>query len=605
MRGDFAALGIAGLAIAVREGEIPWRELLEDVCRALLACPDGVWIHLATRPELEAQLADIQARLEAGENLPLAGVPFAVKDNIDVGGWPTTAGCPEFAFTPTENAYVVERIKAAGALLVGKTNLDQFATGLVGTRSPYGICRNPLNPAYICGGSSSGSAAAVALNAAMFSLGTDTAGSGRVPAAFCELVGLKPTRGVLSTQGVLPACKSLDAVAIFARTVEDVRTVWEVTRWIGAETAEARPVPIPQLSPEPPVHGFRVGVLPESAREFFGDEAAADAYEAALERLAGLGGNLVEIDYAPFAETASLLYGGPWVAERYLVVKDLLKSNPEAIHPVVRQIVEGGGAYTAAELFTAEYRLAELRIAAKKEIGKVDFLLLPTTPTIYTVDEVLADPITLNSRLGTYTNFVNLLDLAAVAVPAGKGRVGMPFGVSLIGPAFSDLRLLEFAEIFVSGIAPATVELPPIGGKEITLAVVGAHLRGMPLHGQLTQNNARFLRQTKTSGRYRLFALAETQPPKPGLVRRTTDGAHIEVEVYALSEEAFGKFTALVPPPLAIGSVELEDGSWVKGFVCEPIGLLGAEEITEFGGWRNYIDSIRAAASASQGGGAA
>jgi allophanate hydrolase len=581
------ALGIEGLALAVRTGEVPLGELLEGVCKALLACPDGVWIHLATRPELEAQLHDIQARIEAGEDLPLAGVPFAVKDNIDVMGWPTTAACPDFAYTPENSADVVERIKAAGALLVGKTNLDQFATGLVGTRSPYGVCRNPLNPAYISGGSSSGSAAAGALGAALFSLGTDTAGSGRVPAAFCELVGLKPTRGALSIEGVVPACRSLDCVAIFARSLDDARLVWQAARWKGPETALARPVPESALSPAAPKPGFTVGVLAGPDRQFFGDEAAAAAYEAALERLDRLGARLVEINYTPFAETAALLYGGPWVAERYLVVKDLLEKSPESIHPVVRQIVQGGGAFTAADLFTAEYRLAELRLAAHAELAKVDCLLLPTTPTIYTVEEVLSDPVTLNSRLGTYTNFVNLLDMAAVAVPAGKGRVGMPFGVTFMGPAFSDLQLLEYAEVFTGGIAPAApVETP---AREIKLAVVGAHLRGMPLHKQLTENNARFLEQTRTSEKYRLFALAETTPPKPGLVRRTNEGAPIEVEVYALSEDAFGRFTALVPPPLAIGNVELEDGSWVKGFVCEPVGLLGAEEITKFGGWRNYV----------------
>lgn len=527
---------------------------------------DGVWIH---RPALEEMLSSVPS----DESLPLFGRTFAVKDNIDVAGWPTTAGCAEFSYTPTHDAPVIAKLRALGAIPLGKTNLDQFATGLVGTRSPFGIPRSVFSKAHISGGSSSGSAVAVAAGLADFALGTDTAGSGRVPAAFNNIVGLKPTRGVLSMRGVVPACRSLDCVSIFARTVAEAQRVFAAVREFDALDPFSRPW-------KPAVRELRrIGVPRADQLEFYGDEEMRALYEQAKQRF-----DVVEIDFAPFRDAAKLLYAGPWVAERDAAVGEFLAAHPQAGHPVVRGIIEGAGRYSATDAFRASYELARLRRLADAEWDKMDALLLPTTPTIYTVEEVLADPVRLNSNLGLYTNFVNLLDLCALAVPAGFRGDGLPLGVTFIAPAFHDDELAKLGAAFL-GEAP-----PAIAPGGVALSVVGAHLSGQPLNRQLTSRGAQLVKTCRTANDYRFYALANTTPPKPGLVRAPGfAGPGIETEVWRLSHEAFGEFVAEVPAPMGIGSVVLDDGTTVKGFLCEVAALEGSREITEFGGWRGFL----------------
>jgi allophanate hydrolase len=522
-----------------------------------------------------------------------------VKDNIDVAGLPTTAGCPSFAYTPPKSATVVERLRAAGAILVGKTNLDQFATGLVGVRSPYGPCSSVFDDRYISGGSSAGSAVAVAAGLVSFALGTDTAGSGRVPAAFNNIVGCKPTRGAVSAASVVPACRTLDCVSIFSLTCGDALEVMQVAA--GYDSLD----PFSRVGEEasPWLGGpFRFGIPPPEQLEFFGDHAAADLFDAAQEQLASLGGTPVEIDFAPFRAVAELLYSGPWVAERLAAIREFFDEHQADMDPTVRAIIGGGARLTAVDTYEAIYRLAELRQKTMAEWSRMDVMLLPTTGTIYTLDEVKSDPIKLNSNLGFYTNFVNLLDLAAVAVPAGFRQNGLPFGVTLIGPAWTDSALLTLADRFhraqegkLGGTGFALASTPALPAPAtppgcVLIAVVGAHLSGQPLNWQLTERRARLVRTCRTSPHYRLYALTGATPPKPGLTRDlSADGPGIELELWAMPVASFGSFVVDVPPPLSIGSIELEDGSLVKGFVCDPFAVRSEEEITTFGGWRNYL----------------
>lgn len=516
---------------------------------------------------------------------PLQGLTFALKDNIDYAGVPTTAGCPAFAYTPAKHAFVVDALERAGAVAVGKTNLDQFATGLVGVRSPYGACASVFNAEYVSGGSSSGSAVAVATKQVDFALGTDTAGSGRVPAAFNGIVGWKPSRGLLSASGVVPACRSLDCVSVFTRDIATARRVFDAAVVFDEQDPFARPY-TPAGFPWSPA-AFRFGYLREDQREFFGDTAAAALYAKSLERLAAVGGVPVEIDYAPFREAAQLLYAGPWVAERRAALGAFLTQHADDVHPVVRQIIMGADRYSAVDAFVASYQLAAARRRTEPVWAQVDVLALPTAGTIYKIADVERDPVALNTNLGYYTNFVNLLDLAALAVPAGMRADGLPFGISLMGPAMSDVALMELGARFLGESWAAAT--PP---GCVAISVVGAHLTGMPLNHELTSRGGRLLATTKTSAPYRLFHLAGTQPPKPGL-RRSPEfaGPGIELEVWALPVAAFGAFVAGVPAPMGIGMVELADGSWVKGFLCEAYALEGAKEITEFGGWRGYLGS--------------
>jgi len=533
-----------------------------------------VWISLVPR-----ELSLERARRAEG---PLAGLTFAVKDNIDVLGLPTTAGCPAYAYSPSADATVVARLMAAGAIPIGKTNLDQFATGLVGTRSPYGACSSVFDARYISGGSSAGSAVAVGSGLVDFSLGTDTAGSGRVPAAFNGIVGLKPSRGLISTKGIVPACRSLDCVSIFARDYAVASRVLETTQGFDPDDPYSREIGVGQDA-NPWISGkFRFGVPPPEQLEFFGDQEAAELFEKAVRQFGEHAlAERVEIDFSLFREAAALLYSGPWVAERLAAIGPFMETHASEMNPVVRGIIEGAKQYTAVEAFQAEYKLRELRRAAEAEWRKMDIILLPTTGTIYTHKQVAAEPVKLNTNLGYYTNFVNLMDLAAVAVPAGRRRNGLPFGVSLIGRAFSDAALLDAAGLFMQeDMASSTT----FGCVEV--AVVGAHLSGQPLNRQLTDRGARLLFTAKTEPCYRLYALGA----KPGLVRDPSfTGPGIEVEVWTVPEDKFGGFVSLIPAPLGIGTVMLESNRAVKCFLCESYAVVGAEEITPLGGWRNYL----------------
>ncbi|MEP7311840.1 MAG: allophanate hydrolase [Pseudomonadota bacterium] len=568
--------------------------------RQRLNASDPAWISIATVAQLDEQLAALAARLDAVQGdftrLPLYGVPFAAKDNLDAAGWVTTAGCPEFAYTAARDATVIARLREAGAVLLGKTNLDQFATGLVGTRSPYGAVPNTFNAEFICGGSSSGSASTVARGLIPFALGSDTAGSGRVPAGFNNIVGVKPTRGWLSTSGLVPACRTLDCVSVFALLVSDAAAVADFAGGVDPTDpySRARPDRLLQLSPRP-----RLGI-PDTL-EFYGDRLAEHSYSAALTQLQALGAEVVPIGYAPFRELASLLYEGPWVAERSIAIGELLQANPAAIDPVVRGIALQGLHGSAADSFRAEYQRAELAAQINRALARVDAMVVPTTPTIRRISEIAQEPLLYNSQLGFYTNFANLADLCAVAVPGGLRSDGLPAGITLLGRAWHDASLIELARRYQNHVRlplgatgrPAQPQpAPAVAPDTVTLAVVGAHLSGMPLNWQLTSRGAVLREHTTTADNYRLFALQDSKPPKPALVR-SESGAAIVVELWDVPLSQFGALVAEVPPPLGIGNVTLADGRSTKGFICEPSGLQGAREITSWGGWRAYLQQLK------------
>lgn len=538
------------------------------------------WIHLADPDDLQKQIEALKSA--SPKDLPLYGVPFAAKDNIDVAGMPTTAACPEFAFMPTADAFVVAQLKAAGAICIGKTNLDQFATGLNGTRTPYGIPHSVFNDAYISGGSSSGSAVSVALGEVAFSLGTDTAGSGRVPAGCNDLVGLKPTKGLISTRGVLPACRSLDCVSIFANSIADAQAVLAVAGTYDAADPYARRA-VPEAKPLSS-QGLKLATF--CGLQWFGDTEQQAAWQHYISALTERGITLTEIDPAPFFALAPLLYNGPWVAERLAAIFDFAKTQPDAINPVVREIILSGEKFTAVDTFKAEYERAALTRQIQDAIAPFDALIVPTAPTYPTIEAMLAEPIKRNSELGTYTNFVNLADLSALAIPAGWRTDELPFGVTLIAEAWADAKLGSIARI-LNQDNPASTALRR---NEIAVAVVGAHLTGMPLNHQLTSRNGRLLEQTTTAASYRLYALANTTPPKPGLVF-DTNGSEIIVEVWALPRPALADFLEEIPAPLGLGTLTLSDGRQVTGFICEPRAVQGATDVTGFGGWRAYIVS--------------
>lgn len=585
---------------AAYAGGLEVSAVIDEAWRRVEAAGDpGIFLH---RMDREAVLADIRA-LGPFDPLskPLWGIPFAIKDNIDAAGAPTTAACPAYAYQPERDAFVVEVLRRAGAILIGKTNLDQFATGLVGVRTPYPAPRNALDPDLVPGGSSSGSAVAVARGIVSFALGTDTAGSGRVPAALNGIVGLKPSLGVLSNSGVVPACRTLDTVSVFALTVEDAYDVFRVAALYDPNDPYAHPMAaLPRLAVPPP--RFRVGVPDAATRLFYGDTAQAASFTSALEDIAALGGECIEIDFTPFFEIAEMLYEGAWVAERYAVVEDLLRETPEAFHPVTRQAIEGARNFSAADAFRGFYRLEALKRRVAPLIDSVDLLCVPSVPTLYTVAEVEADPIGPNSRLGTYTNFVNLMGLCGITVPVRPRADGRPGSITLLAPSEGDARIAALgaalqrrcgAPLGATGwpLLPPTVTRPAAGLGELALAVVGAHMSGLPLNHELSGLGGRFLYAAKTAPSYRLYSLAGGPPFRPGLLKNGA-GAAIDLEVWALPAARFGDFIRGVPSPLGIGTIALEDGGEVKGFLCEPHGTIGAKDISDCGGWRAYLDSL-------------
>jgi allophanate hydrolase len=590
------AFTLADWQQSYRDGQSP-AELLHHLRRAL-STADNAWISLASEAQLNAQLDSLSTLLQHvdGElsNLPLYGVPFAIKDNIDAADWPTTAACPEFAYTAAADATVVAKLRAAGAILIGKTNLDQFATGLVGTRSPYGAVANSFNPAYVSGGSSSGSASVVARGLVPFALGTDTAGSGRVPAGFNNIVGLKPSKGWLSNSGLVPACKTLDCISVFALTVSDALSVAQIAGGYDAADPYSRKNPTSAKVSMPAKPRLAVPSNPE----FFGDTQNQAVFEQALGKLRELGAELVEIDFAPFQQLAEQLYYGSWVAERTVALEGV---NPEHINPVVRGIVDNGHTYSACDAYKAEYIRAALSRTINETLAGFDALVVPTSPTIRSLAEMDAEPVLFNSQFGTYTNFTNLADLSALALPAGMRSDGLPAGITLIAPAWHDQALAAFGQRWQQALnlplgatgralptaAPSNTPAPGC----VRLAVVGAHLTGMPLNHQLTTRDAVLVEQTLTAPRYNLYALPGTVPPKPGLAQVSTDGAAIIVELWDIPLARFGEFVAEIPAPLGIGNLSLADGRSVKGFICEPYALEGARNITTFGGWRAFIAS--------------
>jgi allophanate hydrolase len=593
-------LSISGLRAAYTNGELTPEELFSFIrSKSKHFEEHNIWIKLLSEDELKPYL-DALKLLDLA-TAPLWGIPFALKDNIDLAGITTTAACEAFAYIPDESSTVAKKLIAAGAIPIGKANLDQFATGLNGTRSPWGACRSSFNPDYVSGGSSSGSAVSVALGMVSFSLGTDTAGSGRVPAGFNNLIGVKPTRGLLSTSGVVPACRSLDCVNIFANNVDDANSVLSVAEGFDSTDGYSRGNPYKNNYRH---YGcwsgaLQVGVLAAEDLRFFGDTQYEKAYEKTVEVLQAQGFNTIEINYAPFDEVACLLYEGPWVAERYLATLPLIKENPASLNETVRAIIEPGGLPRATDFFLAEYRLHKLKLECMKQLKKIDCLLTPTAGRHFTISEMHDNPIVHNSELGYYTNFVNLLDLSAVSVPTLLTEQGMPFGITVVGEAFEDRRLLSIAnriqQLFPLPMGAQTLSQPLLSqsfvsnARTIDVVVCGAHMQGLPLNWQLSERGGEFKKAMKTASVYRLYRLAEEEPSRPALVRDEANGRAIEVEVWSLPSEELGSFLAAIAQPLGLGKVELSDGNYLSGFVCAE-GMRGdSEDITSCGGWRSYL----------------
>lgn len=564
-----------------------------------LSTNDPTWIQLANESLLQEQLLRLPSPESIPSSMPLYGIPFVVKDNIDVAQWNTTAACPEFCYTAKTDAPAVAILKAAGAIVIAKTNLDQFATGLVGVRSPYGIPANPFHDKYIPGGSSSGSAVAVARGIVPFALGTDTAGSGRVPAGFNNIVGWKPTRGLVSTRGVVPACRTLDCVSVFALHTADAHEVGSLISRPDRQDPYSRAAVPPHIRNDSPL---RIAI--PSHLNWFGDQAQEQAWTLALNVLKKTGAQIETVDFEPMHRLAALLYG-PWVAERTTMLEDFMENKPDSIHPVVRSILATGKQFSAVDFCHTEYTRAELARQIRSIASGYTALMVPTAPCFPTIAAVLADPITINSQLGTWTNFVNLSDCCALALPAPFRPDGLPAGITLIAPQWHDDHLVRVGSLWeralgerrlgaTDQLAPNISPTPSTTQDGIAIAVVGAHLSGMPLNHQLTSRGGELLSTTTTSPHYRLFALPHTTPPKPGLFRCAPGepGASIAVEVWKIPLVEFGSFVAEVPPPLAIGSLELADGSWCKGFVCEAHAITGdAEEITSHGGWKRWLSN--------------
>ena len=580
-----ANLGMATLARLYETGSWTPEQVFGELLPRIAASPDAIWILRLSRDAVFAQLRNIQDRKAAGESLPLFGLPYAVKDNIDIAGLPTTVACSAFSAVARVSSPVVDRMREAGAILVGKTNLDQLATGLAGDRSPYGVCRNLFDKDYIVGGSSSGSAVAVASGLVSFALGTDTAGSGRVPAGCTNIVGLRPASGLLSTQGVVPACPTLDGVSFLTLTCEESLWLYDIARGKSARPGNWKIVPGTFAVPR------------DEDLEFFGDDDNAALYRRSLTDLERLGWRRLTIDFRPFRQAASLLYDGPWLAERYAALEETLAKCGDKVLPVTRTILEGGKHYLAVDLFRGQERLRELTATCDQVWRAAAFLAVPTFPTLPRLDQVQADSIGWSRKLGTYTNFLNLLRYGAIAVPGGFTPKGLPGGVTLIGPSGSEETLCRVGQSLqrnhprmgatAYSLPDPQPELayPAVAEGEVRVAVAGAHLRGQPLHPDLLKMGARFVRSCRTAAKYRFFAFLRLSPPRPGLLRDEDRAGATEVEIYDLPHAGFGRLVASVAPPLAIGTVELADGEKVKGFLCEWWDTKTARDITDFGGW--------------------
>ncbi|MFV0576842.1 MAG: allophanate hydrolase [Vibrio sp.] len=584
-------LTIESLLQAFKQGELTVKDFLTQKYQEAKNDQQNAWISLITESQLNAYIANLEhANID---ELPLFGVPFAVKDNIDLEGLPTTAACKEYVYQPEQSAFVVQRLIEAGAVPLGKTNLDQFATGLVGTRSPWGAVKNTFNPEYISGGSSSGSGVTVANNQVLFSLGTDTAGSGRVPAAFNNIYGLKATKGLLSCSGVVPACKSLDCVTLFSKSAQDLETLFDIVAQHDMEDAYSR---VRQNTQPEFVNfkGVKIGVPTLEQRAFFGNESYQTAFEQSLKRLEQLGAELVEFNLEPFISAAKLLYQGPWVAERYAAIEDFFNQDSSRCLPVIETILSGAKNYSAADTFKNMYQLQAYKAQCDVLMASVDLVVTPTAGTIHTIEAVNQNPIELNSQLGYYTNFMNLLDYAAIAVPASITDQGLPFGITFFSQCQSDTTLLSLAQAWQESMGlplGATGEMLN-QNDYMPLLVCGAHMQGLPLNWQLTSLGGVLKQKTQTSTQYQMYALAGGPPYRPGMVRNEQEGKAIEVEVWIMPKSSIGALLSMIPAPLGLGSVELASGEWVKGFICEPIGLNGATDITHFGGWRAYMASL-------------
>jgi allophanate hydrolase len=578
---------IEQLLAGYRSGEINVRTFLKQKYQLAKEDTHNTWISLISESQLDDYLSDLETKDR--QSLPLYGVPFAVKDNIDLQGLPTTAGCKEFAYQPSESAFVVEQLIKAGAVPLGKTNLDQFATGLVGVRSPWGAGKNSFDSKFISGGSSAGSATSVALNQVFFSLGTDTAGSGRVPAAFNNILGLKPTKGLLSCSGVVPACRTLDCVTFFARSAEDIETLIDVAAVYDEIDGYARKNVQHTLPDE--FRGLRVGVPVEDQLAFFGNDEYQKQFALALERMKSMGAELVEFNLQPFIDAAKLLYQGPWVAERYAAIQSFFDEDSSRCLPVIETIIGGAKNYTAADTFQFMYQLQGYKVQCDKLLGEVDVVITPTAGSTYTIEEVESNPIELNSNLGYYTNFMNLLDYTAIAIPSSFCESGLPFGFTLFASAFTDLGLIKLAKEWqkATSLPLGATKLFLPEDERVDLLVCGAHMQGLPLNHQLTGVGAILKAKGETAKSYRMYALAGGPPARPGLVRDEDNGQAIEIEVWSFPKSALGTLLCQIPYPLGLGKVELSDGNWVTGFICEAIGIEGAEDITELGGWRNYL----------------
>ena len=524
--------------------------------------------------EVRARAAALEA--EGAQGRALYGLPFVVKDNIDVAGLPTTAACPAFAYTPAESAPAVQRLLAAGAILLGKVNLDQFATGLVGVRSPYGIPRNALRPDLIPGGSSSGSATAVAAGIAAFSLGTDTAGSGRIPAAANNIIGLKPSLGLVPTRGVVPACRSLDCVSVFARSIAEASAVLQVLAGVDAADRYSRAAPATWRSAPAPQPQWRL-IAPLESQLLFDTADDKALYEAMLAKA----GPVQRVDIGPLLAIAQRLYDGAWVAERTAALRGILETAAAEVHPVTRGMLNAGFGQQTIDAWDDLHAAAEARRYARALFAAADALLLPTAPGIPTLERLVAEPVAANSRLGTYTNFVNICDLAALAIPAGFRTDGVPAGLTLVGPAFSEARLAGLGAALVGeAVAP-----PALAADEVPLFAIGAHMAGLPLNPQMLRHGGRFLTQATTAPLYRMYDLG----PRPGLVQVASGGMALAGEVWALPAASIGPFLAEIPPPLGFGRVHLADGSAPLGFLCEAVGVAGAADIAPSTGWREHL----------------